>query len=200
MNIDILDLKISKTKTNRCEVYESKMAQLGFEQKITTITRQEYRNNVQSVSCIDHILCKTEKLNSIGMTILTKISDHYSTALFVWSKTNSVIKNKEEKPNTEPFYNHRMIIDKLQSVNWDCLKQFNDVNTMYQKIEGEVRQIYEECKIIKTNLKNKNTAYKKKWVSTETCNLIKVKNNLWKKIQSSKRCNQKFINDYKKAK
>src|SRR5207253_7877196 len=86
MNIDIQQKMKLKTLTNRCEEYEFKMAQNGFEHKIMTTTREEKLRNKTTKSCIDHILIKSKRLNSIGIVNKTKIADHYITALMVWTK------------------------------------------------------------------------------------------------------------------
>ena len=209
INIDILDKQSVRGNpdhhtTNKREQlgrdkYENCLSKLGFEKRISSITREEIRGDLLTQSCIDHFFVRSENVISRGATILDKLADHYITTLRLDLKGNDVRSNGNANAiNTNTSQrNDYKIIKELKNIKWDYLENLVDSDSVYNEIERVITGIYERNTKMKSQINKvkKNSKVKKAWITDNMLNQIENKNKLWKKIKTLKTLNSSLISE-----
>ena len=203
INIDILEDRERKKKNINGirDKYENMMANLGYEPKIISITREEKKGEKMTKSCIDHVYVKTKNKQSKGFVISEKIADHYMVGLLIENEKLVY----EEQEIIKKVIKDKKVIKELKEINWDKLDKFKDPDVMYDEIEKTIREIYEKFTTVKKGHdknKKKHLRIKKDWVKDNNLKDITKKNKLWKQIRKFKgrvlnSQQQKLIEEYR---
>jgi hypothetical protein len=123
----------------------------GFTQCISKATRIVNK----SYSLIDHILTNVQQENLTSGTIISDISDHFVTFLFLSSEINKPKNEKRVSRNFSPE-NLQNFKQNLQQLTWENVLQSNNVNDSYNKFWDDFKQIFDLCfPCVKTKF-NKN--------------------------------------------
>lgn len=95
--------------------------------------------------------------------------------------------------------NHHGIINQLRNCIWNILAKIKDPNAMYETIEKNITEIYENNRI-KTIKKHNSQLKKQEWMNDNWLKQINKKNQLWTKICKTKEPSEDLLNNYRSLK
>ena len=131
-----------------------------MKKKIETPTREEIvrkngKNHIVK-SCIDHVFVKTKTVLNRGAVLTGKISDHYFTMCWMWSKDKKSKETDEyDREESIIIYNNKKIIQEINQLNWNNLEDIRCPNEIYDNIVQRINNIYDQNKKEKKLQRNK---------------------------------------------
>lgn len=189
MNIDLLqDDQIVQS-------YLSILTSNGFCTCIADVTREEFRTDIFSQTCIDHIFARTSNRSACdihSVVYRTKITDHYITGVCL--SFNNMTSSDGDK--TEPFqyFNEKKLSRLLLEVNWKNILLENDCNQVYELLESKFRDCYEQATCISVGGRKKRV--RKNWITNDIISLIQERD---KKFKLWQHCKSSLVTYYRDA-
>lgn len=183
VNLDLLD-----EEDKVIDEYNTVLASSGFYKCINSATREEYKNNLLTSTCIDHIFVKFNNIYLKSVDYKTKISDHYLIAININLQT---IKHQLDNLVETPALQRKVINEKklrrlLKENDWNAGINYNDSIKIYNHIEQSFKTCYDKASYMKScNVKRKRSN-NKSWMADDLFDMLKERDNLFKKWKNCK--------------
>ena len=205
-----ININLLQQSNSNVTLYENILSESGFSKQIQGITREEFRNECLTQSCLDHIYIKSNK-NYSSAIIDHKLADHYLIGTFIEMECT----NKESKI-TKKIYQNNNIQKQLKEENWDELLAETCPLNLYSKLVIKFNKIYENntimistseyskreaCPWITQNLRDMmqhNDTLFNKWKSNPSNYVYRKQYNRWR--NSTNKAIHKAKNKYEKNK
>lgn len=171
--------------------YVSLLASSGFIQCIRGPTREEFKSDQLSSSCIDHIFVRGKDATNINsMIYLTKLTDHYMIGTSINERNTARDMSPGDCPEPTIVKNKLHINDHAVSVmihdcKWSPILENNDVNILYNCILDKFDHIYLQSSFNKES--NSSKKPRKSWMTMELLNMVKRRDSMfvkWKNCAS----------------
>lgn len=196
MNLNLLD-----EAADWVQKYESILSANGFRKCIEGVTREEYKLDKLSKSCIDHIFVKCKNVVFLNSAIyITKVTDHYMTMVDVHLKlkNDQLITDVIHENIKIKKINEIQLKKQLESCDWSSLMQIENCNVLYETICDNFKLSYEKSSYWESFSRGKKRVYKN-WFSGDLLILIKQRDSRfkrWKDCTSSLKA--VYGHDYRK--
>ena len=176
INIDIL----SERKLHTTERYEEILYSHGFSAQINKHTREEFRADKLSRSCLDHIYYKGLNKDVISSVWQTKITDHYPITLVM---KENILKHQEEN-NSIVLLNRNKYKSTFQElIDSSSLDDITDGNDIYIEIK---ELIMKSKNIASTEMTLKSRAKPiNPWMTNNILHDMKRRDKLHKKLRKA---------------
>jgi Reverse transcriptase (RNA-dependent DNA polymerase) len=175
------DVNIDMIKPNdetACR-YKDVLLSNGFLSCINGVTREEYKLDVLSNTCIDHIfvrmLCNRNNINSV--IYKTKMSDHYMIGIDLNCGLKNV--NTEFKTPANIYLQEHKLLRLLKEVDWGEFANEQDGDILYDGIENVFKSIYQKSSSVRS-LNPKSARQNRIWMSSEIINMVKQRDKLFR--------------------
>lgn len=162
--------------------YLNVLCSAGFEQKIDTPTREEFRDGTLVSSCIDHIFTRFQKFTVKSAVVTSKISDHYMIVLgaHLGKNLENNIKNIGVARKNLTLFS-RIIYEKLNAV---LLPDFVFVSDLYEYMVASYDSAMKESSVQSRSTSRRRPA--RPWLTQEILNKIKARDNIFRRWKSTR--------------
>jgi predicted Holliday junction resolvase-like endonuclease len=173
-----LDLKQDSDKV--VQEYQNVLSSNGFISCITGITREEYRADKLSSSCIDHMFVRSKASDLRSAIFRSKISDHYMILMDIMFQSKIVKDINKKSHITKTLYDENKLKKLLRECDWNDLLDEKTSNGIFDGIECKITKCYkitQRSKVVKKGQARKD----KEWITEEIKRLIKVRDKAFRK-------------------
>jgi Reverse transcriptase (RNA-dependent DNA polymerase) len=176
-----MNLNLLNNNDHHVHDYEAVLAGNGFYKCINDVTREEFRDNVISVSCIDHIFVRCGLVPLSSAILTCKVSDHYLIALAIDCEkiSNLLDENMQDRAKSRCL-NEKLLCKKLNEIEWDQISTTNNVDDLYDAIVVEFDKCYKTASYDRPISNNKKHP-RKQWMTKELLMLVQERDQLFRK-------------------